>query len=182
MDNDTNFNKGFNEEDIEITHAFSHNVFVKLHTMKRAGVQYKGHYHNVDHTTLLSSGKIRVEFGAVPEAGIPEEVKEYASPAMYVTRAFRRHKITALEDNTIFGCIHAIRDDNNDPITHITDDADDHTEFLPKTKNLKSRILNEPGMTGLTLGYPVDPVEYDKLLRRAEEEGTLEVGSQDNLV
>lgn len=184
MDNETGFNRKYTEEEIEVKHAFSHNVFVKLHTMKKAGVQYKGHYHNMDHTTLVSSGKVKVEFGAVPEAGLEEEIREYIAPAMYVTRAYRRHKITALEDNTVFSCIHAVRDDNNDPITHITDDAEDHTEFLPKTKNLKSHILNRPGpgMGDITLVYPIDPIQYNELLQRADQEGTLEPGSQDQLI
>lgn len=169
---------------IEVEHAFSHNVFVKLHKVLKAGTSYKGHYHNCDHTTLVSSGKVKVEFGAVPEAGLEAEEKEYTAPALFITRAYRRHRITALEDNTVFSCIHAIRDDDGNPITHSSYEDDDHTEFKPKKQHAgKTREMFESkGMQDTTLAYPVDPVKYNKILNRAMEEGTLEQGSQDQLV
>ena len=182
MDNEHEFNKQY-EGDIEVTHAFSHNVFVKLHKVPKAGTPYKGHYHNTDHTTLVSSGKVSVEFGAVPEVGLEAETHEYIAPAMFITRAFRRHKITALEDNTVFCCIHATvgNDGKTFPsITQTSYEDTNHMEFIPKTESPYMENVAK-GMDGMTMGYPIDPIKYNKLLERASEEGTLEPGSHNNL-
>jgi len=176
MDNGIAQNHG---EGIEILHAFSHNVFVKMHQIETAGVEYKGHYHNYDHTTLVVTGKVKVLFGAVPEAGLKEEERIYSAPSMFITRAFRRHTITTLEDNTTFCCIHAIRDDNGQPIQHINDDKIVE-QFIPK-KECKVHVPKN-SHNKMCLTYPIDPIEYNDILNEADKCGTLEPGSQDKLI
>jgi hypothetical protein len=80
------------------------NVFVKLHHFLRVGDTHEGHVHTFDHITLLSSGAVKM----VHDNG--EE--EYKAPYLIVTPKGIKHQFTALEENTVFCCIHAIRDGN----------------------------------------------------------------------
>lgn len=78
------------------------NVFVKLHHFLRAGDTHQGHAHTFDHITLLASGAVRM----VHDNG----EAEYKAPHLIVTPKGITHQFTALEPNTIFCCVHAIRD------------------------------------------------------------------------
>ena len=78
------------------------NVFVKLHHFVRVGDTHQGHAHAFDHITLLSSGAVKM----VHDNG----EQEYKAPHLIVTPKGVKHQFTALEPNTVFCCIHAIRD------------------------------------------------------------------------
>jgi len=78
------------------------NVFVKIHHFVRIGDTHQGHAHTFDHITLLSSGSVKM----VHDNG--EE--EYKAPHLIVTPKGVTHQFTALEPNTVFCCVHAIRD------------------------------------------------------------------------
>ena len=78
------------------------NVFVKLHHFLRAGNTHQGHAHNFDHITLLASGAVRM----VHDNG----ETEFRAPHLIVTPKGISHQFTALEPNTVFCCVHAIRD------------------------------------------------------------------------
>lgn len=78
------------------------NVFVKIHHFVRVGDTHQGHAHTFDHITLLSSGSVKM----VHDNG----EQEYKAPHLIVTPKGVTHKFTALEENTVFCCIHAIRD------------------------------------------------------------------------
>ena len=78
------------------------NVFVKLHLFNNAGDVYQGHSHTFDHITLLASGSVKM----VHDKG----ESEFKSPHLIVTSKGVTHEFTALEPNTVFCCIHAIRD------------------------------------------------------------------------
>jgi len=78
------------------------NVFVKLHHFVRVGDTDHGHAHTFDHITLLSSGAVKM----VHDNG----EAEYKAPHLIVTPKGIKHQFTALEPNTVFCCIHAIRD------------------------------------------------------------------------
>jgi quercetin dioxygenase-like cupin family protein len=78
------------------------NVFVKLHHFLRVGDTHEGHSHVFDHITLLSSGAVRM----VHDNG----EAEYTAPHLIVTPKGIKHQFTALEPNTVFCCVHAIRD------------------------------------------------------------------------
>ena len=78
------------------------NVFVKLHHFVQVGDTHKGHAHTFDHITLLSSGAVRM----VHDNG----EAEYKAPHLIVTPKGIKHQFTALEPNTVFCCVHAIRD------------------------------------------------------------------------
>jgi quercetin dioxygenase-like cupin family protein len=78
------------------------NVFVKLHHFLRVGDTHQGHAHVFDHITLLSAGAVRM----LHDNG----EAEYKAPHLIVTPKGIAHQFTALEPNTVFCCVHAIRD------------------------------------------------------------------------
>lgn len=78
------------------------NVFVKLHHFVRVGDTHNGHAHAFDHVTLLANGAVKM----VHDNG----ESEYKAPSIIVTPKGITHQFTALEPNTTFFCIHAIRD------------------------------------------------------------------------
>lgn len=78
------------------------NVFVKLHRFVKAGDTHEGHVHAFDHITLLANGSVKM----IHDKG----EAEYKAPHLIVTPKGIKHQFTALEPNTIFCCIHAIRE------------------------------------------------------------------------
>lgn len=161
---------------IEMQHAFQHNIYLKKMSFPKNGCVYKGHHHEYDHVTLVASGKVRVRFGAVPEASLPAEEKEYQGVSMFVTRGFRQHEITALEDNTVVCCVHAIRTKDGqiiDPPSELSD------QTLNSFDELSSAIR---GMELAPLAFDATPNQMTSFIERAKQEGTLEAGSGDKLV
>lgn len=80
------------------------NVFVKLHHFLKAGDEIEGHAHTFDHITLISSGKVLMKHD--------NGEQEFKAPHLVVTPKDTVHKFIALEDDTVFCCIHAVRDGN----------------------------------------------------------------------
>jgi hypothetical protein len=78
------------------------NVFVKLHHFLRVGDTHEGHAHSFDHITLLSSGAVKM----VHDNG----ENYYTAPHLIITPKGIKHQFTALQPNTVFCCIHAIRE------------------------------------------------------------------------
>jgi quercetin dioxygenase-like cupin family protein len=78
------------------------NVFVKMHLFNHAGDTHEGHAHAFDHITLLATGSVNM----VHDNG----EAEYKAPHLIVTPKGIKHQFTALEPNTVFCCIHAIRE------------------------------------------------------------------------
>ena len=81
------------------------NVFVKMHLFNNIGDTHEGHAHAFDHITLLATGSVNM----VHDKG--EAV--YKAPHLIVTPKGIKHQFTALEANTVFCCIHAIREQDN---------------------------------------------------------------------
>ncbi len=84
------------------------NVFCRLMHFKHKGDVEEGHCHTFDHGTLVSSGKVLVEL--LNDDKTVEASREYNAPHFIFIDKDRLHKITALEDNTVAVCIHALRD------------------------------------------------------------------------
>jgi len=85
------------------------NVFVKLHHFYNIGDTHQGHAHVFDHITLLASGKVLMKHD--------NGEQEFTAPHLIVTPKGVTHQFTALEPNTVFCCIHAIR--NGDGVDDI---------------------------------------------------------------
>jgi len=79
------------------------NIWVRQNVLARAGQSAGGHKHKFDHISLLTSGKIKIEVEG-------KEPKEFTAPTFIVVRKEQKHNITALEDNTIYYCVFALRD------------------------------------------------------------------------
>jgi len=159
-----NHKEEFNKQ-IDMSHSYQHNVYVKTMTFKQSGLTYCGHHHTYDHVTLVASGKVRVKFEAVLEGDLPEEEMEYIGSSMFVTRSYRKHEITALEDNTVVCCIHAIRNVEGEIIVY---DVPSHID------DAKEKLA--------LMAYDMTPEEKLKSILRAEEEGTLQPGNADLLI
>lgn len=78
------------------------NTWVKQMHFEKAGDINPGHKHTFDHQTLLAKGKVKVLVGT--------KETEFTAPTIIFIRAGWEHTITAMEDDTVCYCIHAIRD------------------------------------------------------------------------
>jgi quercetin dioxygenase-like cupin family protein len=80
------------------------NLFSRMMHFEKAGDIENGHTHQFDHLTLLASGSLKVTV----------EGKEsiFKAPFMIYIHKDKNHELTALEDNTVAYCIHALRDGN----------------------------------------------------------------------
>ena len=93
------------------------NVYVKMMQMPKIGDIIKGHAHTFDHITLLSSGSVLMEHD--------NGSNTFKAPRLIVTPKGIKHKFTALEDNVLLCCVHAIRDgDDVDDVAPQNIDAD----------------------------------------------------------
>ena len=71
-----------------------------MHFVK-AGDCNEGHVHNFDHITLLSKGSVDVN--------VEGQTTVFKAPHMIYIAAGKSHFLTALEDDTIASCVHALR-------------------------------------------------------------------------
>jgi hypothetical protein len=83
------------------------NVYCRMMKFKQVGDYEMGHYHDYDHGTLLSKGSLRVEM--FDQEGNPTGTKIFQAPTFMFIEKFKVHKLTALEEDTIAVCIHALR-------------------------------------------------------------------------
>lgn len=86
----------------EIKLAAVGNVYIRMMNFRKAGDFNQGHTHRYDHITLLSKGSLEVVCNG--------ETTIFTAPAMIYIDKDQEHKLTALEDNTLASCIHALRD------------------------------------------------------------------------
>jgi quercetin dioxygenase-like cupin family protein len=75
--------------------------------MTEKGDVVDGHAHNFDHVTLVIKGSIHVKF-TLPDGREGEH--DFAAGEFVTIKAKVLHKITALEDDTLFYCVYAHRD------------------------------------------------------------------------
>lgn len=79
------------------------NIWVRQNLLENKGDATKGHYHKFDHISLLATGKVRVHIEGF-------EPKEFTAPTFIVIKKEYQHNFEALEDNTIWYCVFALRD------------------------------------------------------------------------
>jgi len=82
--------------------GFFGNIWVRKLYFPTKEQVYEGHKHSHDHVSLLISGSVKVEVEGY-------EPKIFKAPTYIIIRAEYEHKITALEDNTLWWCLHAMR-------------------------------------------------------------------------
>ena len=78
------------------------NVFVKMYQFSNVGDTEQGHAHVFDHITLLAVGSLTMKHD--------NGEQDFIAPHLIVTPKGVVHQFIAKEPNTIFCCIHAIRD------------------------------------------------------------------------
>lgn len=175
-----NLNADGTELNIETEHVMQHNIYLKKMCFKDENITYYGHYHDYDHVTLIASGKVKVKFSAIPEMGIPEEVKEYSAVSTFVTRSFREHEITSLEPNTTVCCIHGIREDSGE-IT-VPETSMEHLHNPDHKFHSWGEYQKYYGKTKRSVAYTADPQKQAELFERALKENTMREGSGDVLL
>jgi quercetin dioxygenase-like cupin family protein len=103
------------------------NLWSKQMIFHKKGDYEQGHSHLFDHLTLLAYGKLSVT--------VDDNTTEFSAPQMIYIKAGKFHKLTALEDNTVAYCIHALRD--GDRVEDILD-----PEMIPK--GINPSIVSKP--------------------------------------
>jgi quercetin dioxygenase-like cupin family protein len=80
------------------------NLFSRqMHFEKRGDIEI-GHKHEFDHLTLLANGSLKIV--------VDGKETIFKAPHMIYIHKDKIHELTALEDNTVAFCIHALRDGN----------------------------------------------------------------------
>ena len=131
------------------------NVYCRLMNFKKKGDIELGHFHEYDHGTLLSTGRLKVEM--VSDDNKTISVKEFEAPTFIFIEKNKRHIITALEDNTIASCIHALRTDVGeivDPQFFVkeTELADSPDKISPLTPGI-GEVFEDKGLTVGSIAY-----------------------------
>lgn len=96
-------------ENIEL--GYFGNIWVRQNMLSK-GEEAPGHEHYFDHVTLLAKGSVRVEVEG-------KEPKEFKSPTFIVIKKELIHKMTALEDDTVYYCVFALRNVNGEVVDDI---------------------------------------------------------------
>tara|TARA_R110000868_G_scaffold5079_1_gene31410 strand:- start:1054 stop:1470 length:417 start_codon:yes stop_codon:yes gene_type:complete len=116
------------------------NVYSRLMHFERKGDIEYGHKHDFDHGTLVSSGSILVEIAdAVTKQTVTK--KEVQAPNFIFIEKNKYHKLTALEDNTVCACIHALKTNDGDllePDFLVEPLTGDGKGIIPKTVAAKT--------------------------------------------
>ncbi len=79
------------------------NIWVRQNVLATAGEKTPGHKHNFDHVSLLCKGKVRVTVEGFPP-------KEFTAPTFIIIKKEYEHHFEALEDQSIWYCVFALRD------------------------------------------------------------------------
>jgi quercetin dioxygenase-like cupin family protein len=103
------------------------NMYVRMMEFNKDDIE-PGHDHPFDHITLLARGSVRID--------VDGKKAVFKAPKMIFIEKDKTHSITALEDNTIAYCIHAIR--NGERVEDIVDPS-----MLPDTnKDILNHLHN----------------------------------------
>ena len=77
-------------------------VYVRHMVFEKTGDIEDGHSHQFDHQTLVAKGSVRVSANGKSTV--------FNAPHCVFIKAGVEHELTALEDDTVCYCIHALRD------------------------------------------------------------------------
>lgn len=78
------------------------NIFARQMHFKKKGDVEQGHRHSYDHMTMLAKGSLLVTVNG--------ESTEFKAPHIIWIDKAELHELTALEDDTVAYCIHAVKD------------------------------------------------------------------------
>jgi len=103
------------------------NLWSKMMHFKKAGDVEEGHAHQFDHLTLLARGVLDVQVDGV--------ITRFTAPHMIFIKQGAVHELTAVEDDTLAYCIHALRDG-----TRVEDIID--PSMVPLPNQVKSLLVD----------------------------------------
>jgi len=117
--------------------GFFGNIWVRQNWLEKAGINNDGgHKHHFDHVSLLARGKVLVEVEG-------NEPKEFTAPTFIVIKKELKHKFTALEDDTLYYCVFALRDidgnvtdfysGDNSPYEGVVENNDNEIQAMKNT-------------------------------------------------
>jgi hypothetical protein len=107
---------------------------------KNVGDTEQGHAHGFDHGTLVSSGSVLVEILDY-KTKKPISQKTIEAPNFIFIEKNKFHRLTALADNTVCACIHALRTDDGEllePDFFVEQLIGDFNGIIPRTVMEKS--------------------------------------------
>jgi quercetin dioxygenase-like cupin family protein len=84
------------------------NLYSRMMHFQKAGDVEIGHTHQFDHLTLLAKGRLKVV--------VDGKESIFTAPHMIYIKADKVHELTALTDQTVAYCIHALRDKESNDI------------------------------------------------------------------
>jgi quercetin dioxygenase-like cupin family protein len=92
------------------------NVFIREGRLD-LGNKMEGHEHNFDHVTYIAKGSAKVQKLDASDNVVSEVTKSASQGQNWVLiLAGVRHRITALEDGTVYHCIYAHRSPQGDVV------------------------------------------------------------------
>ena len=91
------------------------NVYIRLMSFAEKGDVEVGHSHTYDHATVLSSGSVKYEVLDGFDGDTLSE-KIFTAPDMIFVEKDKFHRITAMQNNTVCSCTHALRSIDQDLI------------------------------------------------------------------
>jgi hypothetical protein len=116
------------------------NIWVRQNYLEKIGDIHPGHKHNFDHISLLASGKVEVTVNG-------HEPKVFKAPTFIVIKKEHYHTFKALEDNTLWYCVFALRDINGDVTDIYSEDNSPYgvssEDFKLNTNKIKSLSQEE---------------------------------------
>lgn len=116
------------------------NIFIKMLFFKRGQVE-RGHKHCYDHLSLLARGAVVVKVNG--------QETTFTAPHIVFVSKDHEHEITALEDNTTWFCIHALRNADNteiveeDTVPLGVNNAIAFTNLLADEQKIYSRLTSQ---------------------------------------
>jgi hypothetical protein len=129
-----------NSGDPDIQLSCVSNIYVRMMHFRHTGDIEQGHSHPFDHLTLLAEGSMTVEVDGVS--------RDFYAPKMIFIKKEKEHKLTALRDNTVAFCVHAIR--NGERVEDIID---------------PDSIVIPPGADGIDYIQSVNPELLQSIVR-----------------
>lgn len=95
----------------------SGNIFIRQGVIELAGGIVDGHEHNFDHTTYIVRGSFLIQ-KLDEEGNVVSSVTKRATDGYnwVLIKAGVRHKLTSLEDNSVYHCIYSHRTPQGDVV------------------------------------------------------------------
>jgi hypothetical protein len=135
------------------------NVYCRLMNFEKTGDFELGHYHDYDHGTLLAKGKLLVEMFDKEDNLVSTKV--FTAPTFIMIKKDNTHRLTAMEDDTLATCIHALR---------TIDETIVDPDFLVDEMELSDNNITDPSKPGIGEVMRDRGMEYRHLAKFKESD------------